>query len=145
MSGGIYHASAADHVGILIQVCNAVELAHSHGIVRRDLKPSNVTLGRYGDVYVVDWGLAVTTRDEDARLPHVRDIPAEEPPPAEGVVSAGRAAAAAAPPTERAPAVAEPTGDDEHRLTERHAGGADTTRADPDADATRLDRTSSAP
>jgi serine/threonine-protein kinase len=39
-------------------VCLAIEFAHSRGIVHRDLKPANVMLGDYGDVYVLDWGLA---------------------------------------------------------------------------------------
>ncbi len=39
-------------------VCLAVEFAHSRGVVHRDLKPSNIMLGDFGDVYVLDWGLA---------------------------------------------------------------------------------------
>ena len=45
-------------VELLIQVCNAVELAHQRGILHRDLKPDNVMLGDLGEVYVVDWGVA---------------------------------------------------------------------------------------
>ena len=41
-----------------VEVCNAVEFAHAHGIVHRDLKPSNIMLGDYGEVYVIDWGIA---------------------------------------------------------------------------------------
>lgn len=50
------------HLRVLAQVCNAVHFAHSHGIVHRDLKPDNVMIGHFGEVYVMDWGLAVTTR-----------------------------------------------------------------------------------
>jgi hypothetical protein len=47
------------HLAILTQVCNAVHYAHSKGIVHRDLKPENVMLGQYGEVYLVDWGIAL--------------------------------------------------------------------------------------
>ena len=39
-------------------VCSAVEFAHSHGVVHRDLKPTNIMLGDFGEVYVLDWGVA---------------------------------------------------------------------------------------
>lgn len=47
------------HLDILLQVCNAVHFAHSRGILNRDLKTQNVMLGAFGEVYVMDWGLAV--------------------------------------------------------------------------------------
>jgi len=40
------------------EVCQAIELAHSKGVVHRDLKPSNIMLGDFGEVYVLDWGVA---------------------------------------------------------------------------------------
>jgi serine/threonine-protein kinase len=46
-------------------VCLAVEFAHTRGIVHRDLKPSNIMLGDFGEVYVLDWGIARTVRDEE--------------------------------------------------------------------------------
>ena len=41
-----------------VDVCHAIEFAHERGVVHRDLKPSNIVLGNFGDVYVLDWGLA---------------------------------------------------------------------------------------
>lgn len=55
------------HLRVLAQVCNAIHFAHSRGIVHRDLKPDNVMIGRFGEVYVMDWGLAVTTRQDGPR------------------------------------------------------------------------------
>jgi serine/threonine-protein kinase len=49
-------------------VCLAIEFAHSHGIVHRDLKPDNIMLGPFGEVYVVDWGVAKVVGDDDGEF-----------------------------------------------------------------------------
>jgi hypothetical protein len=49
-------------------VCLAIEFAHSRGVVHRDLKPSNIMLGDFGDVYVLDWGLARVVGEAVAEL-----------------------------------------------------------------------------
>lgn len=55
---------------ILMQVCNAVRFAHSRRILHRDLKPENVMIGPFGEVYLVDWGIAVSLEDDGSgRLP----------------------------------------------------------------------------
>jgi WD40 repeat protein/serine/threonine protein kinase len=50
-----------ENLSILMKVADAVAFAHARGVVHRDLKPENVMLGDFGEVLVLDWGLAVAT------------------------------------------------------------------------------------
>ena len=58
---------------VLMQVANALHYAHSRGVIHLDLKPSNVMIGPFGEVYLVDWGLAMSLRPGEHRLPAAID------------------------------------------------------------------------
>ncbi len=59
--------SLEENLDILMKVCDAVAYAHSRGVINRDLKPENVIVGDFGEVIVLDWGLAVTTPEFEKR------------------------------------------------------------------------------
>ncbi|MDF1663795.1 MAG: serine/threonine-protein kinase [Planctomycetota bacterium] len=68
-----------DQLEILLQVCNAIAFAHSKGIAHLDLKPDNVMVGEFGEVLVLDWGLAIdfseqSDADTIQRVPHKSDL-----------------------------------------------------------------------
>src|SRR5262245_7387714 len=52
---------------VFLRICEPIEFAHSHGIVHRDLKPENIMLGPFGEVLVLDWGVAKSLGQDERR------------------------------------------------------------------------------
>lgn len=64
------------HVSVAINVCQALQFAHERGVVHRDVKPANVMIGSFGEVYLLDWGVAATMKpDPKGLLPCLLDGP----------------------------------------------------------------------
>ncbi len=71
--GGLTERERIRHLEVLIQVTNAVEFAHARDVLHLDIKPENVMLGAYGEVYLLDWGVAVH-KNQIALLPEKRIV-----------------------------------------------------------------------
>ncbi len=60
-------------VGVIVRVCQALAYAHAKQVIHRDLKPANIMAGRFGEVYVMDWGLAKIVGRKDLHDLRLRD------------------------------------------------------------------------
>jgi serine/threonine-protein kinase len=68
-------ADLLDLLEILVKVCDALAFAHDRGVIHCDLKPSNIMVGHFGEVYLMDWGIARVYRrgpEEDHGLSEAR-------------------------------------------------------------------------
>ncbi|TWT52112.1 protein kinase domain-containing protein [Allorhodopirellula solitaria] len=78
-------AETAELLNIFTDVCQTMAFAHTRGVIHLDLKPSNIMVGAFGEVHVMDWGLAQ----------HVKRNPLAEESQADGTLRAAEAAASA--------------------------------------------------
>jgi serine/threonine protein kinase len=61
-------STLADRLNLFSRILEAVAFAHAHGVVHRDLKPDNVMVGSFGEVYVMDWGVAQDGSDRESAV-----------------------------------------------------------------------------
>ncbi|MBA2481996.1 MAG: serine/threonine protein kinase, partial [Planctomycetes bacterium] len=65
--------SLIDRLTLFLKLLEVISYAHSQGIVHRDLKPANIIVGHFGEVWVLDWGLARSLREEPAHIEEAYD------------------------------------------------------------------------
>ena len=62
------HPPLSSRLTMFSRILDAVAFAHAHGVVHRDLKPENIMVGGFGEVYVMDWGVAQDGTDAEAAI-----------------------------------------------------------------------------
>jgi serine/threonine-protein kinase len=65
--------STPDRLRLFLRICDAVGFAHARGVLHRDLKPANIMVGPFGEVLVMDWGLAKLLRGDVSNTPSEHD------------------------------------------------------------------------
>lgn len=66
-------SSVTERLRLFLRVCDAVAFAHAHSVLHRDLKPANIMVGSFGEVLVMDWGLAKLLREDVGKQSRIAD------------------------------------------------------------------------
>lgn len=80
--------SLPDRLRVFQKICEAVAFAHAHGVIHRDLKPENVMVGPFGEVLVMDWGVAKVLRGASSSAEEMEPHPPGEQQPKGGALLA---------------------------------------------------------
>jgi serine/threonine protein kinase len=73
-------SSLPERLRLFLRICETVSFAHSRGILHRDLKPANVMVGAFGEVLVMDWGLAKILQSDATRSSEETIVSTATPP-----------------------------------------------------------------
>jgi serine/threonine-protein kinase len=65
---------------VVVKMCDALAFAHSRGVVHCDIKPANVMMGDFGEVYLMDWGIARVRGTQPERASYIPPPSEDEPP-----------------------------------------------------------------
>src|SRR5215470_7447378 len=79
--------SLPQRLRLFLRICDAVAFAHARGVLHRDLKPANVMVGSFGEVLVMDWGLAKILRQSVSSEETVVTVPQEKDSEKDGTQS----------------------------------------------------------
>jgi serine/threonine protein kinase len=83
------HTSLSERLRVIQRVGEALAFAHTLGTVHRDLKPQNVMVGAFGEVYVMDWGVEGVAGTPQFRAPEQASAPGRQPDPRSDVYALG--------------------------------------------------------